>query len=915
MPFGAHAQEIMITFEPTFHAQHAGFSLYDGNPDDIFTPPPPITASSSKLTSVDGEWTITELREWFRDVPQSRGVYVLARIDPDTFALEGGVPVRGGNYDLAHVSFSASATSTHTLTLSMPFLGDAATPSGTYLFFAAELPETKSVYDEATGIETTSPYTDDDLAAWLAYHGSPNIFGPTSMTFEATFEYINDGPPPCTEDCFSNVLFLPGVKASRLYKAHPPGCVVNCEDQLWEPNTNSDVEDLFMNPDGTSVRSDIYTRDILDSHFSFGNGDVYGTFSKFMKSEVDAGIINAWSDVPYDWRLDPDDILEKGAQTGERISYLTATDTPYIIQELKRLAGTSKSGKVTIVAHSNGGLLTKALMNKLGETGEEDLVDKIIFVGVPQTGTPKAIAVLLHGYQEALLSGIIVKTSTARTLAENLPAAYNLLPSEKYFYDVATPPVEFSNEATTGDGFHAAYGGSINSYSKLRELLLGLEGRSKPAADNTDALNVLNYDLLTQAEALHADLDDWEPPDGVELYEIAGVGIETPGTIKYVDSCPFSCLTGDPHLVMKADPLLEGDGTVIVASAHAGTGTKYYFNIADYNRTHTQVNHASIMGAANIDSLIDKILRDDTSLLPSTITTIAPFFANTKHLVYRVHSPVSLDLYDSSSNHTGIATTTLPDGTVVSFVENNIPGTYYDQFGEVQYVFSDGSTPVNIVLDGQESGFATFDIDEMTGNVTVASTTFVNIPVQPQTLISMSMSAGGSISGASDLSIDTDGDGVTDTILPPGGVVMYEDFVADEEEVSGTPVPQPQPGGGGGGGNGPIVTITATATSTSTSTPEATRTPPAATSSPEIAATSSQMKQPTLAVKKIVAAASPKPLVIAERQDATANNVKLVAGVAASLAGTSSPANPAGERWWSRAYKIARNIIRFVIGL
>ena len=182
---------------------------------------------------------------------------------------------------------------------------------------------------------------------------------------------------------------------------------------------------------------------------------------------------------------------------------------------------------------------------------------------------------------------------------------------------------------------------------------------------------------MTQAEALHADLDDWEPPDGVELYEIAGVGIETPGTIKYVDSCPFSCLTGYPHLVMKADPLLEGDGTVIVASAHAGTGTKHYFNIADYNRTHTQVNHASIMGAANIDSLIDKILRDDTSL-PSTITTIAPFFANTKHLVYRVHSPVSLDLYDSSSNHTGIATTTLPDGTVVSFVENNIPGTYYD---------------------------------------------------------------------------------------------------------------------------------------------------------------------------------------------------------------------------------------------
>jgi len=79
---------------------------------------------------------------------------------------------------------------------------------------------------------------------------------------------------------------------------------------------------------------------------------------------------------------------------------------------------------------------------------------------------------LLHGYQEALLSGIIVKTSTARTLAENLPAAYNLLPSEKYFYDVATPPVEFSNDAKAGKGFHAAYGCGLAARHELPSISL-----------------------------------------------------------------------------------------------------------------------------------------------------------------------------------------------------------------------------------------------------------------------------------------------------------------------------------------------------------------------------------------------------------------------------------------------------------
>ena len=55
------------------------------------------------------------------------------------------------------------------------------------------------------------------------------------------------------------------------------------------------------------------------------------------------------------------------------------------------MASSSKTGKVTIVAHSNGGLVTKLIYNQLKDKGEADLVDKIIFVAVPEIGTPQSL--------------------------------------------------------------------------------------------------------------------------------------------------------------------------------------------------------------------------------------------------------------------------------------------------------------------------------------------------------------------------------------------------------------------------------------------------------------------------------------------------------------------------------------------
>jgi len=934
VPHVVGAQDIELTFEPTFRAEHAGISIYNGNPVNIYMPLETVTIRSSELSAANGFWTVEELQPLWSDVPIERGMYVLERINPETGDLEGGVAVQGQNYDVAHVSFSSSATTTHEISFSLLYLGSPGVPSGRYRLFAAEGPATKETYDPDTDTYTTSPFTDEDMGKIIAQDPSyVYVYAPVSYSESAEFDYVADGPPPCTEKCYSNVLFLPGIKASRLYKQRPPGCMTNCEDQLWEPNTNSDTEDLFMNSDGTSIRDDIYTRDILDSYVSTGNGDVYGAFAAFMNNEVKTEVINDWAAVPYDWRLDLEHAVENGTSLDGRISYIGMATSSYAMNQVFSLAPSSKSGKVTIVAHSNGGLFAKVLMNELKEMGKENLVDKIIFVGVPQTGTPKAIASLLHGYEEALGSGLITKASTARILADSAPGAYNLLPSERYFNDVVTPPILFPQETKTAQNFHAAYGDSIGTYQNLRKFLLGLDGRAKPSADETNLPAVLNYDLLTRAEALHAELDAWTPPDGVELYKVAGVGLNTPSGIKYVDECPLFCLTTSPYLNYEPEMVIEGDGTVVDASALAGTGTKYYFNVDRYNATNgslPSVQHASLMGASDINTLIDRIVKEETAIsLPSTITTTAPYFANAKHLIYRVHSPVSLDLYDSAGNHTGIATTTLSDGTVVSYAENNVPGTYYDQFGEVKYIFSDGSEQVNIVLGGQGWGVATFDIEERLGNTSVASTTFVNIPVEPRTIISMSMPAGGTISGASNLEVDEDGDGAVDSSYASStGQIILPDVPAVESIPVDSAPAAPAPTGGGGGIPSllPQGSLVAPALpdgmgrATSTDSINSPQVYPVASSSSATGAISTLAATGTTEAKRPSTQANASPHVsvqnkqFAQQKGTTSTNgARLVAGAAASLP-TPTPSST-GERWWLSAYKIARDIIRFIIGL
>lgn len=621
------------------------------------------------------------------------------------------------------------------------------------------------------------------------------------------FEFFDTAPPPvtpptppdpcvATNTCASNVMFLPGIEGSRLYEDMP--CVSGvCETKLWEPSGDTLALRLSHNADGTSANTDIYEKKngIIDNAYIPVKGNIYKSFIEQMNGLVTAKTIKEWEAIPYDWRLSPEQILTSGAQIApDKISYLVATSSPYIIQELKRLASSSKTGKVTIIAHSNGGLVTKALIEKLGPEAT-NLVDKIIFVAVPQAGTPLAIGALLHGYGQGLpvaLFPYALSDSAARTLSANMPMTYNLLPSAAYFTQVDTPVVTFTNESFLAP-FRSRYGDVIHSRERLHTFLVD---PWRLASSTTEGLNypsVGNEPLLNQAETLHTDLDAWTPPSGITLYEIAGWGEKTLAGIDYYQGVTISCdqimgviyrCTRTPKIDYHPRIVLDGDGTVVTPSALWTPGAnRYWVDLGKYNNQHTLSapfgrQHGDILEVGELRTFLQNIITNNDANLPQYISTSTPMNPNQDtELHFTLHSPLTLNLYDDQGRHTGVSTTT-------GELEENIPGSRYMKFGEVQFISAPSSIHTQLIMNGFATGSFTLDAEETNGGTVVASTTFAGIPSAATAVVKMDVPSGG-LANMGVLTVDESGNGHSDIILQPkAGNTVLLDITPPEIQVT-----------------------------------------------------------------------------------------------------------------------------------
>ncbi len=591
----------------------------------------------------------------------------------------------------------------------------------------------------------------------------------------------------------SSVLFLPGIKGSRLYEENPL-CLIptdSCDIPMWLPLADAATPGLYMNPLGKS-RKNLYTHegDILSE--AFGR-EFYASFSRTLDDAQEDGSFGkgwGWQPVAYDWRMSLPDLVHNGVQEGSRIYYENPADLPYIEESLRTLASSSPTGKVAIVAHSNGGLVAKALMQELGDTETSRLVDSVVFVGVPQSGAPRALGALLYGDGEGIpgiknVPNVIMSAAHAREFARTSPMAYHLLPSAAYMAakNLSYPLVKFEDSPLFAVA-RARYGETIDTAAELRDYAMGGDGRSVPAVEDLASPALLTRHLLDYAAAEHETLDAWEPPEGVEVYEVGGHSVPTISGIAM-----YEAPTEEGPARRAYRPLFsfDGDGTVpVISSLMMNSGERVHALWADLESIDSsgqRFGHANLLEAPAVQETVANILRG-TSKLPPHISAAAPQGGSgSSRLAFFLHSPASLSVADGQGNRTEVNGDAVP--------HEDIPGSTAGTFGEVSYVLVPADAPYTLTLDGQASGTFTLDIQELEGAAVTASSTFAEMPVTSSMLATLSVDE--HVASTSPLAVDEDGDGTVEFYVSPklGAVSFPSDRV---EAPAPTEIPGPDDG-------------------------------------------------------------------------------------------------------------------------
>lgn len=547
--------------------------------------------------------------------------------------------------------------------------------------------------------------------------------------------------------CCSSIIFFPGIQSSRLYKENVTKFGTSTND-LWEPNTNSDVKKLFLNEKGQSIDSEIKTGKIIDK--AYGIIDIYDTFIKLLDEKVKNNEIKSWLAIPYDWRLSVMDIVDLS-----------------LIQKIESAASNSITGNVTIITHSNGGLLAKSLILKLKEIGKDNLIDKVIFIAMPESGTPQAILGMLHGYGQSIFNGNFLDENTGREFSKNMPSAYSLIPSGHYFKN---------NKDTIIEDDYSSNNKIIKDYQSLSDFLVD-NSFSLNSSDDINTPLKLNKDLFNNANSLHSKLDNLNDYGNIKTISLYGWGNRTTKGIKY---------SRDAHCAIFSKCLLEfmptfsmnGDGTVLINSYLNSHNKKI---VIDLNKikddTKKKINHTNILTSdivlKKIDSLLsseDFVMNTANSISTTSENNYEKYFSNdvpndeNKYLNITVHSPVNIDVYDNLGNHTGKSTST-DLITIFDKYDTDIPDSFYSEYGRVKFLSLpyERINDYKIIISGQDTGVFSLKSEIIDDKDVIATSTFNNIPVTTDTKAELKISDDiSNFTSSTSLSIDINGDNKID---------------------------------------------------------------------------------------------------------------------------------------------------------
>ncbi len=578
--------------------------------------------------------------------------------------------------------------------------------------------------------------------------------------------------------CCSNILFIPGLESSRLFRNEKGLLGIGTStNTLWEPNRNDDVRALFLNTNGSSTDKNIYSGDPIGSAWGYS---IYGNFTKFLDSLVAQGSIGSWQGFGYDWRKSiPDVVL--GLEN-------KATTSVSLIDTVTRLAQNSKTGKVTIIAHSNGGLIAKYLVKTLADRGKSNLIDSVISVAVPYLGTPEAIGGILHGDDESLADGLFLKTSVARQLGQNMPSAYSLLPSAGYYSQVPGSTISFATDTPVNIN-NGSYPRSIASFADMSSFITDSKNmNTRVSSSSSDVADPIkgNSTLMANAASLHGVLDNFSWPATIAHWAVVGWNVLTTKAVSYSSSnhCTmtwsgWSCSVTPTHEQIKSN---MGDGTVVAESAGAGTQTVAAIDL--HATDGGRIAHGNIMESSTTQTVISDLIKQNATSISTVLGVTVGQPDSSKELTYiaiSTHSPIQPNVYDSLGNHTGEIAGPADTEDLYRAYEQNIPGSSFSSIANTDtdydtYIYvPDNGQKYSLVMNGTGIGGFTLDIDRVRGGEVLNHSEYAGLPVTPLTVASTTIqflpysntgSLGGNVttftSSLPVLNIDVNGDGSTD---------------------------------------------------------------------------------------------------------------------------------------------------------
>lgn len=535
------------------------------------------------------------------------------------------------------------------------------------------------------------------------------------------------------------VLIVPGLVGTKMEKGG---------ELLW-PNMGKmfqDVGDEFMDP--LAFNQSLLPSDLgIDTLGVVGDEKILGvTVFDYSKALIDEFVGQGYVEneslftFPYDWRYGVSGVNLNGK-----------TNSDLLGEKINAILQQTGADKIDVVAHSMGGLVVKKYV---ANNALNNKIDKAVFVGVPNTGAPKAVKGLLQGDDFGIPW---LAESEIKKISENMPSAYDLLPSREYYNVKGDSFIEVVNRTS----LFTSEIKNLN-YEESKSFLVDDHGLNSLAMSNAENLHTETFDNFDMRTA------------GVDVYSINGCKAGTLG--KVVEVRAKDALGGD-YVTYNKPKEVPGDNTVPFESATnlpIDQNNKYYALKAFHGRMLSQDGARQQI----VNLISDSDLRVGDNLITQDINQCQ---LNGKAI--SVFSPINIFITDQAGNRIGLA----EDGSLINEIPNadfQVWGSPSNPAGRHKFVYlpTDNGQVYNIGINGTGNGTYTIKTDDIQNSQTIKTEVFSNLPVTTALLGQISLSG-----ATTTLVLDVDGNGTTDQSVEPSAVLSgaeAEDLIPPVSEAT-----------------------------------------------------------------------------------------------------------------------------------